>query len=69
MREVWLHNMARSDENSSEGTTGRALTNAPAITGDLTIAKCITACKNGGYSHAGAEYANECCKLSEQEYR
>lgn len=48
-----------------EGTTGRALEHQQTgFTGQLTIAKCISACKDAGYSYAGAEYAVECCRFS-----
>jgi hypothetical protein len=48
----------------NEGTTGRTLTNGLATTGGsnaMTVALCLTACQNAGYSLAGVEYAGECC--------
>jgi hypothetical protein len=50
-----------------EGTSGRALTNGVAVTGGstaLSVTLCVSACKNAGYSMAGVEYADECCKFS-----
>ena len=50
-----------------EGTSGRALTNGVAVTGGsaaMSVTLCVSACKNAGYSMAGVEYANECCKYS-----
>jgi hypothetical protein len=58
-----------ADMEYREGTGGRALTTVPTITGDLTAAKCIQACKTGGFSMAGMEYAQECCKFPQKWVR
>ena len=42
--------------------------------GGVTVEKCVDGCGRGGYSHAGVEFANECCmcrlfvELSYPEY-
>lgn len=48
---------------SREGNGGRALAIGGAVTGDMTVAKCVSACKLAGYSLSGVEYAGECCKF------
>jgi len=54
-----------ADISHREGTNGRALTTSPSVSGALTVALCIQACKNGGYAMAGVEYAGECCMFSQ----
>ena len=52
------------DMEYREGTNGRALGNYMTVAGGqpaTTVALCIAACKNAGYSMAGMEYADECC--------
>ncbi|KAH6679413.1 WSC domain-containing protein [Halenospora varia] len=47
----------------TEGNGGRALTHGMAVNGGgdaMTVALCVQACKNSGYSMAGVEYASEC---------
>lgn len=60
--------MHRTNEDSREGNGGRALAYQAGFTGDLTIRKCIQSCTDAGYTMAGAEYANECCKLSDSRF-
>ncbi len=52
------------DNQCREGTTGRALsTMATGVAAaDMTVARCVQACKSAGLSMAGIEYAQECCK-------
>lgn len=44
----------------SDNVDGRALPIAGAVTGQVTIESCTTACFNAGYQFSGAEYADEC---------
>ncbi|KAH8595600.1 WSC domain-containing protein [Bisporella sp. PMI_857] len=46
----------------SEGTSGRSLVwrQDQVAEADLTINKCLAACKKGGYAFAGVEYGQEC---------
>ena len=44
-----------------EGNGGRALTQGQGVTGGMTVAKCVAACKTAGLALAGMEYAGECC--------
>jgi len=49
-----------------EGTNGRALTTFTSVTGGssaMSVALCIQACNSTGFSMAGVEYADECCKF------
>jgi glucan 1,3-beta-glucosidase len=49
-----------------DNPTARTLGNyviVPGGTGATTIDSCLAACKAAGYSLAGVEYANECCKF------
>jgi len=46
----------------SDSTATRALAHGTAVTGQVTIESCTTACQNSGYPLAGAEYATECCE-------
>ena len=49
----------------SEGQTGRILLNGVATIGGaeaMTIKTCTDACRAAGYTLAGAEYGQECCK-------
>lgn len=41
----------------SDNVDGRALPIATAVTGQVTIESCTTACFNTGYQFSGAEYA------------
>lgn len=48
----------------SEGVNGRALGTGVSVSGgQATVALCVAACKEKGFSMAGIEYANECCKF------
>jgi len=46
----------------SEGTNGRALIwqQNQLDPNSMTVEECLFACKNGGYSFAGVEYATQC---------
>jgi hypothetical protein len=46
----------------SEGTNGRALVwqQNQLSTTNMTVEECLFACKDGGYSFAGVEYATQC---------
>jgi hypothetical protein len=51
----------------TDSTSARTLSNyitVPGGTGATTIESCQAACLALGYSLAGVEYANECCKFS-----
>ena len=37
-----------------------------AVTGQVTVESCTTACQNSGYPLAGVEYSAECCKCCER---
>jgi hypothetical protein len=57
-------NLRLTDSHRREGVNGRALPNGVAVTGGkATVALCVAACKAAGFSMAGIEYANECCKF------
>lgn len=43
----------------TDAVGSRTLSQAQYGLGDLTVAKCTTACKKGGYTYAGLEYGNE----------
>ncbi|KAL4076636.1 glyoxal oxidase [Scleroderma yunnanense] len=44
----------------NDSTATRALTHGTAVTGQVTVESCTTACQNSGYPLAGVEYADEC---------
>ena len=46
----------------SDSVVARTLGVPMPVTGQMTYAACTTACYNAGYSIAGVEYADECCK-------
>lgn len=51
---------------TSEGTTGRTLSNGVTTTGGsaaMTVGLCLTACQDAGYLLAGTEYSGECCRF------
>jgi hypothetical protein len=51
----------------SEGTTGRTLTTQLTVTGGdaaTTVDLCLSTCKAAGFTFAGVEYADQCCKCS-----
>ena len=43
----------------TDAVGSRTLPQAQYGLGDLTVEKCTTACKQGGYKYAGVEYGNE----------
>jgi hypothetical protein len=50
----------------SEGTTGRILQESPYTAGGiqaLTVDICLSTCQDAGYSLAGLEFGQECCKF------
>ncbi|KAG8750673.1 hypothetical protein FRC14_000318 [Serendipita sp. 396] len=65
--------IAPPDFGSVSGWTGqgcftdylenRVLPDRYYVPGGMTIDKCIEACSNNGYSYAGVEFANECCRF------
>jgi hypothetical protein len=57
----WTFKGCYSD-NPSARTLGNYIV-VPGGTGATTIESCLSACKASGYSLAGVEYANECCKF------
>lgn len=50
-----------------DSTSARTLsvgTSVPGGAANMSIANCVTACGNAGYTFAGTEYSQECCKSS-----
>ena len=53
----------------NDSVNARTLPNTVATAGGqnaMTVALCLSACQQAGYSLAGVEYANECCKFPDR---